>query len=66
MDVWIIWLDTWVIFFKFSDHDGGMVKVGNNGACHIKGIGSITLNRNNDTDDVYLFYGLKHNLLSVG
>ena len=53
-------------FVKFINHDGVIVKVGNNVACHITGIGSITLDGKTRTDDVYFVDGLKHNLLSVG
>ena len=53
-------------FFKFRSHNGGIVRVGNNEAYHIIGIGSITLDGKTYTDDVYFVDGLKHNLLSVG
>lgn len=53
-------------FFKFRIHDGRIVRVGNNVACHIMGIGSITLDGQTYIDDVYFVDGLKHNLLSVG
>ena len=53
-------------FVKFRSHDGGIIKVGNNAACHIIGIGSITLDGKSNTSDVYIVDGLKHNLLSVG
>ena len=53
-------------FVKFRNHDGGIVRVGNNATCHIIGIGSITLYGKNHTDDVYFVDGLKHNVLSVG
>ena len=53
-------------FVRFKNHDGGVVRVGNNAACHITGIGSITLDGKTHTDDVYFVDGLKHNLLSVG
>ena len=53
-------------FVKFRNHDGGIVRVGNNVVCHIIGIGSITLDGKTNTDDVYFVDGLKHNLLSVG
>ena len=51
---------------KFRSHDGGIVRVGNNAAYHIIGIGSITLDGKTSTDNVYFVDGLKHNLLSVG
>ena len=54
----------WII--KFRNHDGGIVRVGNNVACHITRIGSITLDYKAYTDDVYFVDGLKHNLLNVG
>ena len=52
-------------FVKFKSHDGGIVRVGNNVAYRIIGIGSITLDGKTYTDDVYFVNGLKHNLLSV-
>ena len=52
-------------FFKFKNHDGGIVRVGNNATYHITWIGSITLDGKTNTDDVYFVDGLKHNLLSV-
>ena len=53
-------------FVKFRNHDGGIVRVGNNGTCHITRIGSITLDGKTYTNDVYFVDGLKHILLSVG
>ena len=53
-------------FVKFSSHDGGIVRVSNNATCRIKGMWSITLDRKTNTNDIYFFDGLKHNLLSVG
>lgn len=53
-------------FIDFNSCDEGIVRVGNNVACHIKGIGPNTLDGKTNTDDVYFFDGLKHNLLSVG
>ena len=53
-------------FVKFKSNDGGIVRVGNNVACHIRRIGSITLDDKTNTNDVYFVDGLKHNLLSVG
>ena len=53
-------------FVKFRNYDAGIVRVGNNTACHITGIGSITLDGRTNTDDVYFVGGLKHNFLSVG
>ena len=50
----------------FQRYDGGIVRVGNNATYHVKGIGSITLDGKTNTEDVYFFAGLKHNLLSVG
>ena len=52
-------------FVKFRSH-GRIVRVGNNAACHITRIGSITIDDKTYTDDVYFVDGLKHNLLSVG
>ena len=53
-------------FVKFRSHDGGIVRVGNNVAYHIIGIGSIKLDCKTYIDDFYFVDGLKHNLLSVG
>ena len=53
-------------FFKFKNHYGGIVRVRNNIAYYIIGIGSITLDGKTNIDDVYFVDGLKHNLLSVG
>ena len=53
-------------FFDFKSHDGGIVRVGNNAVCHVKGIRSITLDGKTNTEDVYFLQGLKQNLLSVG
>ena len=53
-------------FVKFNSHDGGIVRVANNAACHIKGIGSITLDGKTNTNDVYFVDGLKHNPFSIG
>ena len=47
-------------FVDFKSHDGG------NAACHVKDIGSITLDGKINTKDVYYVDGLKHNILSVG
>ena len=52
-------------FVDFKSHDGLIFKVGNNVVCHVKCIESITLDGKTNTKDVYFFYGLKHNLLSV-
>ena len=48
-------------FVKFNSYDGGIVKVGNNAACHIKGMGSITIYGKTNTDEVDFADGLKHN-----
>ena len=53
-------------FVKFKNHDGGIVRVGSNAACHIIGIGSITLDGKNSTNDVYFIDGFNYNLLSFG
>ena len=53
-------------FLKFKSYDGGIVRVGNNVACHITGIGSIKLDGKKYTDNVYFVDGLKYNLLSIG
>ena len=47
-------------------HDEGIVRVGNNVAYHIIGIGSITLDGKTYKDGVYFVNGVKNNLLSVG
>ena len=54
------------IFFDFKSQDGGIVKVGNNAAYQVKGIGSITIDGKTNTEDVYFVDGLKHNLFNVG
>ena len=53
-------------FVEFQSCDGGTVRVGNNATCFMKGIGSITLDGKNNTENVYFVDGLKHNLLSLG
>ena len=53
-------------FFDFKSQDGGIVKGGNNATCQVKGIGSITLDGKTNTEDVFFFDSLKHNILSVG
>ena len=53
-------------FVNFKSHDGGIVRVGNNIACQVKGIGSITLDGKTNTEDISFFDGLKHNLMSIG
>ena len=52
-------------FVKFRSHDGGIVRLGNNVAYHIIGIGSITLDGKINIDDVYFVEGQQHSLLSV-
>ena len=53
-------------FVDYQSCDGGIVRVGNNAICYIKGIGSIILDGKNNTKNVYFVDGLKHNILSVG
>ena len=53
-------------FLKFNSDDGGILRVGNNVAFHIKGLGFITLDGKTNIDDIYFFHKLKHNVLSVG
>ena len=53
-------------FVKFRNHDGDIVRVGNNVAYHITGIGSITLDGKTNSNDDYFFDSLKQNFLSVG
>ena len=50
-------------FVKYRNNDGNIVRFGNNEACHIREIGSITLDGKTKIDDVYFVHGLKHNLL---
>lgn len=52
-------------FVDFKSLDGGIVRVGNNAACQIKGIVSITLAGKTNNEDVYFIDHLKHNILSV-
>ena len=53
-------------FDNFKSQYGGIVRVGNNVACQVKCIESITLDGKTNTKDVYFVDGLKHNILSVG
>ena len=53
-------------FVNFKSQDGGIVRIGNNTACQIKGIGSITLDGKTNNKDVYFVDHLKHNILSIG
>lgn len=39
-------------FVDFKSYDRGIVRVGNNVACHVKGIGSITLDDKTNSEDV--------------
>ena len=41
-------------FVKLKNHDGGIVRVGNNATYHIKGTRSITLVGKTNTDDCLL------------
>ena len=43
------------IFFNFKSHDGGIVRFGNNAACQVISIGSITLDGKTNTEDVFFF-----------
>ena len=52
-------------FVNFKSQDGGIVRVGNNVACQVKGFISITLDGKNNIEDVYFVDGLKHTLFSV-
>ena len=52
-------------FIKFKNHDGGIVRVGNNITSHITRIGSITLDGKTNIDDIYFIDGFKHNLLII-
>ena len=51
-------------FIKFRNHDEDIVRVGNNVAYNIIGIGTITLDGKTNTDDVYFVDSLKQNLLN--
>ena len=42
-------------FVDFKSQDGGIVRVGNNGACQVKVIRSITLDGKTNNEDVYFF-----------
>ena len=43
-------------FVDFKSQDGpGIVRVGNNATCQVKGIGSITLDGKTNTKDVFFF-----------
>ena len=42
-------------FVKLRNHDGGIIRVGNNTTHHIIGIGSITLDGKTNTNDVYFW-----------
>ena len=39
-------------FFDFKSQDGGIIIVGNNAACQVKGIESITLDGKTNIEDV--------------
>ena len=45
---------------KFVNSYDGVHRVGDNAPCPIKGKGSITLDGETDTEDVYFGDGLKH------
>ena len=49
-------------FVKFRNHDGDIVRVGNNTTCHITGIESIIVDAKTNTDNVYFVDGLKYQL----
>ena len=40
-------------FVGFKSQDGGIVRVGNNATCQVKGIGSINLDGKTNIQDVY-------------
>ena len=45
----------WLVMNKYVDsksYDGDIVRVGKNAACHVKGIGSITLDGKTNTEDI--------------
>ena len=52
-------------FIEFKNNDGGIIRVGNNAAFQVKGIGSITLDGKTKNKDAYFVESLKHNILSV-
>ena len=54
------------MFIKYKNHDGDIVRVGNNATYHITRIRFITFDSKTNTNDVYFIDGLKHNFLSVG
>lgn len=53
-------------FVDFKSWDEGIIRVGNNVAFQVKGIGSTNLDGKTNSEDVYFFDGLKNNILSVG
>ena len=53
-------------FVKSGNYDGGIVGVGNNAVCQVKGIGSINIDGKTNTKDIYFVDGLKHNIFNVG
>ena len=42
-------------FVKFKNHDGGIIRVGNNAAYHIIGIGYIIVDDKKNIDDVFFY-----------
>lgn len=52
-------------FVEFYSYNGGLVRVGTNAPCQIKGKWSITFDGKTNTKDVY-FVDDKYNILSVG
>ena len=57
-------------FVDFKSQDWGIVRVGNNATCQVKGIGSITLDGKTNTKDVYFVDGfvemwLKRSLMKI-
>lgn len=53
-------------FTTMQEYNGGVVRLGDNKACEIKGRGTIYLDGKHNTNDVLYVECLKHNLLSIG
>lgn len=52
-------------FKKIKDIDGGYVRFNDNAKGEVIGVGSITLGSSCELTKMYLFDGLKHNILSI-
>jgi hypothetical protein len=53
-------------FVSMEMYESGVVRFGDHKVGIIHGRGSISINGNNNTNDVLYVEGLKHNILSVG